>query len=130
MSNLKECSKCKKLVPHSRDNRNPDGLCSWCKECHRHHKLQYHFKLSVEDYNHMLEEQGWGCGICNKPPNGKQLAVDHDHACCDGSRSCGECVRGLLCSGCNRGLYFVEKHSWRIPALAYLDKHKKKVNNE
>jgi len=130
MSNLKECSKCKKLVPHSRDKNNSDGLRSLCIECIRKYNLQRRYKLSVEDYNRMFEEQGGRCDICNKPPNGKRLAVDHDHACCEGSRSCGECVRGLLCGECNWGLYFVEKHSWRKRALEYLDKHKKKVNNE
>ena len=125
MSNLKKCSKCKKLVPHSRNKCNPDGLRSGCKECKRKHDLQYRYKLSVEDYDRMFEEQGGRCDICNKPPNGKPLAVDHDHACCEG-RSCGECVRGLLCNGCNVLLYGLEKHSWRKPALEYLDKHKEK----
>ena len=128
MSNLKECSKCKKLVPHHRNSRRASGLQSWCTECTRKSDLQRRYKLSVEDYNHMFEEQGGRCDICNKPSNGRWLAVDHDHACCEGANSCGECVRGLLCNGCNRGLYSLEKHSWRIPALEYLDKHKKKVN--
>ena len=29
------------------------------------------------------------------------LAVDHDHGCCPGERSCGKCVRGLVCRDCN-----------------------------
>jgi hypothetical protein len=28
--------------------------------------------------------------------------VDHDHACCQKkNRSCGKCIRGLLCHTCN-----------------------------
>jgi hypothetical protein len=49
--------------------------------------------MSVERYNELLEEQAGLCFICRKPPNGRSLAVDHNH-------ETGE-VRGLLCHPCN-----------------------------
>lgn len=38
-------------------------------------------------------------GGCSLPSCGatENLVIDHDHACCPGSGSCGKCVRGVLC---------------------------------
>lgn len=56
-------------------------------------------------YEMQLDRQQGGCAICGKTPeeNRRELAVDHDHACCPGKRNaCGQCVRGLLCDDCNQ----------------------------
>jgi hypothetical protein len=57
----------------------------------------------------MLGEQHGLCAICGRPERsvskktGKlyPLAVDHDRSCCFGYRSCGRCVRQLVCRNCN-----------------------------
>jgi hypothetical protein len=42
--------------------------------------------------------------ICNLEFPGGKFNVDHDHSCCNGETTCGRCVRGILCSGCNGGI--------------------------
>lgn len=85
------------------------------------------YKLTKDDYLHMLESQGFGCAICGTPPTGesgpgKHLHVDHDHDCCPTSRSCGLCVRRLLCVKCNMGLgSFQDDIELLRAAVAYLE---------
>lgn len=70
-------------------------------------RLWEHYKLTVDDYYNILDAQGGGCGICGTlDPDfwHGRFNVDHNHACCPGSRSCGFCVRGLLCHCCNSGI--------------------------
>lgn len=69
---------------------------------------QYHLKkygLTPAKFVAMLAAQRYRCAICKQPLVGaRDTHVDHDHACCPGGKSCGTCVRGLLCSDCNNGL--------------------------
>jgi Recombination endonuclease VII len=67
--------------------------------------------LTQEQFDRLLEVQGHACAMCHEPFDGGQLIhVDHDHACCQKrNRSCGKCVRGLLCRGCNIALGHIER---------------------
>jgi len=58
----------------------------------------------------MFNEQGKACGICGAgEPTQKGWQTDHDHGCCpERGRSCGRCVRGILCAPCNTALGAVE----------------------
>lgn len=62
------------------------------------------YGISHDRYAAMLADQGGGCAICGGLNGKRRLSIDHDHACCPGERTCGECVRGLLCDACNHGL--------------------------
>jgi hypothetical protein len=69
--------------------------------------LGYNYNLTLDDYNEILAAQGGHCAICPAmEPVGRvrRLAVDHDTNCCSGRKSCGKCVRGLLCTACNTAI--------------------------
>lgn len=78
------------------------------------------YALTLDDYDRMLEEQLGLCanpGCFNEPTADKRFHVDHDHFCCDGKRSCGKCVRGLLCRACNLALGYVQDDIKRLQGL-------------
>jgi hypothetical protein len=75
------------------------------------------YRMTVADYDRMLEEQGGVCKICGSPPplpsaRSPYLCVDHDH---ESGR-----IRGLLCFRCNTGLHYIENWAWRNKAEVYL----------
>ena len=64
------------------------------------------YGLTPESFDLLLQSQGGVCGICgvDQCDTGNRFSVDHDHLCCPKGRSCGKCVRGILCRGCNIGI--------------------------
>jgi hypothetical protein len=76
------------------------------------------YKISIEKYNELLENQNGVCAICGeKDSRGTALAVDHDH-------ETQEC-RGLLCRHCNLGIgNFKNNPSNLDKASKYLQKNK------
>lgn len=128
---MKTCSACgqtKPLDSFYADKRRRYGRRSDCKECHRDRarasRIKYLYGITADEYAAKLREQGGVCDICGKTPeqNGGNLAVDHDHSCCPGGRSCGKCVRGLLCDMCNRAIGLMQDDAERMRrAAAYIE---------
>lgn len=82
---------------------------------------RYH--VSPGRFAEMLMEQGGRCLVCgvHYTECKNAFSVDHDHGCCPGDRSCGKCVRGLLCHACNVGLgYFKDSIKTLQRAVLYL----------
>ena len=138
---MKTCSKCgqtKPLDSFYKAKGCRDGRRGTCTECRREYNrswrsanpgrqrasdLKRTYGLTADEYAAKLRGQGGGCAICGKTPeeNGRYLAIDHDHSCCPGKRSCGKCVRGLLCIACNAGIgNFKDSTELLHAAVAYL----------
>lgn len=130
---FKKCTRCKRWLDRAtaftKDASRGDGLSYRCRECTkaysdesrdrirayktkwRERNPYYHrertYGLGFGGYPRLLAKQDGRCAICGTPhPGGRgdTFHVDHDHSCCPGSKSCGRCVRGLLCKLCNMGL--------------------------
>lgn len=102
---------------------------SYCAPHLHAHTLPYHrlwrYGLTSEAYEALLVAQRARCAICGTDdPRDARVTlwtVDHDHACCPGPRSCGRCIRGLLCGPCNKGLgMFGDNPAVLESAAAYL----------
>lgn len=116
-----ECKECRRAATKAFREADP----TW-PERQRTSILKYKFGITTEQYDQMLEKQGGTCAICKRdnPGEGKKFfSVDHDHNCCKGQKTCGNCIRGLLCSWCNVGISYMEDDSSRMRAAAeYLEK--------
>jgi len=69
------------------------------------------YGITQKQFDRLLEVQDYACGMCFEPfPEDSVICVDHDHAHCpDEKRSCGKCIRGLLCLDCNTTLGKIER---------------------
>jgi hypothetical protein len=142
------CSRCqtwKRFEEFSPDNRRPGSMLRRCKPCQTAASTlslkksgQYHrwSPLTQAEYEEKLAAQGGGCAICGSKSPGKnrtRFARDHDHRCCPGrgQKTCGKCLRALLCHDCNVGLGdFHDNPKLLRKAAEYLEEHQKEEQDE
>lgn len=65
-------------------------------------------------YGTTRRELGSACAVCGST---KHLCIDHDHQCCSGARSCGKCVRDVLCVSCNTLIGKLESNPGRLAVV-------------
>ena len=121
------CEECGSAITWDRKGRRPKR-CPSCREAwtsiyerkyrqprppvpadkRRAYQLRHRYGIELEEWQAILDRQGGGCAGClRSEAEVGRLFVDHDHGCCPGGRSCGRCVRGLLCRACNTALGLV-----------------------
>lgn len=91
--------------------------------------LKTTYRMTIKRFEELLASQGSRCAVCNNVFAGERdCHVDHDHSCCPGKKSCGKCVRGILCGKCNIGLgSFMDSAQVLVLAAEYLRRFQKPV---
>ena len=109
----RKCEGCGEVKPNTMFNRighrNNSPFSPWCLDCEgdsctestRYRSRRY--GISPKQYADLVTSQNGRCALCGEFPGGAgRLCIDHDHRCCTSRyRTCGKCVRGLLCVNCN-----------------------------
>lgn len=91
---------------------NPDGV--------RRRDLRAKYNITPEEFDEKLAEQGGCAARCGR--QGSRWVQDHNHDCCPGEKTCGECLRGILCNECNLTLGLAGDSADTLRLLAdYLD---------
>lgn len=124
---MKKCMTCNEEKMESEFYVNVvDGkkfLRGECKPCLQLRQAAGRFNIPLAKLKEMYVLQNFKCKICKKECDRyKNLSIDHDHKCCpENGKSCGLCVRGLLCSNCNHGLgNFKDDPKLLLNAIEYL----------
>jgi hypothetical protein len=141
-----------KRVPRKLEGMPPLGTREWTREYQRRRRLtkvgmiesarsnlRAKHGLTLDAYKQLFEQQRGRCCICGhqivmaydadamlgkRGPKPNGAVIDHDHACCPAQKSCGRCVRGLLCTTCNHGLgHFRDDPQLMRRAADYIERH-------
>ena len=90
------CQKWKKANPEALRRINQKSFAKNYEKI-RDRELRKRYGITNEDFSLLLTKQNGVCAICKRTDGTKKyLSVDHCH-------TTGK-VRGLLCSGCNKGI--------------------------
>lgn len=91
----------------------------------KNYRLKSKYGITWAQFEAMLLRQFGRCLGCQRDFDlGKKrsICVDHDHSCCPRDKSCGKCVRGLLCQDCNNTLGRANEDKATLRRLiSYLD---------
>lgn len=114
---------CKSCVAERVKNNRKNMDAEYKRAQNKKHDIWKRYRLRPEQYAELM---AGGCAVCGTH---EDLCVDHDHSCCPGSRTCGQCVRGALCKKHNRGEACFDDLDEIMNLLAYRMKYARKEEN-
>jgi len=137
---MKKCNKCgeeKDLELFAKGTGYKDGRRGTCKKCHTAYVTKYYNdrpdKKAAKNKMNNIYQANWKRhhiteekfiemfklhnGLCHSCKENAAMVIDHDHKCCNKPRSCGKCVRGLLCNQCNTAVGLLGDNRQKIKKL-------------
>ena len=110
-----KCKVCYSIYGKAYRAKNADKYRAYTRKAN----LVKKYKITTDDYDFMLDEQGGVCAICGRRDSGRD---QNEHFCVDHCHNTGR-VRGLLCHRCNVGIgHFDDDPHMVRSALEYLVK--------
>lgn len=94
-----ECGACRKWMTLDQFYVQQIGII--CRDCFLERSRARRHRVSVQVLRVLYEQGSEACWSCHTSLPLASLQVDHDHSCCAGETSCGNCINGLLCATCN-----------------------------
>lgn len=91
--------------------------------------LREKYGLTPESLLAKIEAQGGNCPFCPPGTDVTNWDVDHDHECCPDAKTCGKCLRDILCHKHNLGLgYWNDDPVLLRQAAEYIESHRARIN--
>jgi hypothetical protein len=126
------CKECKNIVRRRRTAAQEEMSQEAVDRFHRRDRSaawKRKYNITEAQYIYLWQKQAGVCAICLEEETQiskhtrktKALSVDHDHRCCPGPSSCGQCVRGLLCWSCNTLIGKIELKPKAMKTLNLVD---------
>jgi hypothetical protein len=78
--------------------------------------MAWRFSINPSELITLLDKDECDNPACHRSDD---YAVDHDHRCCPGNYSCGNCIRGVLCRGCNTALGGINDQIDKLAGLTH-----------
>lgn len=108
---------------HRRALREQDFTGEYAQKL-KSQRLLTRFNISQEQYVKLISKFPTSCQLCSREYSAKGPVFDHDHSCCPGRKSCGKCIRGVICNRCNLSLGAISDNADTLKnMIKYLEKY-------
>lgn len=102
---------------------NKEWYAAHPRSSEEHSRMHFwtRYRITPERRQQLIDDQDGRCYLCGDAlllDEPRKVHVEHDHSCCPGSTTCGNCIRGIACDPCNRGIGYFNDDPDRMRRVA------------